>query len=119
MKPAAMNPEVTAYIEATKPWQAEVCQAVRTTVHSSLSGIEEALQYGKPHFVREGRHVAVLHVATAKVSFLVFDAGALEPVPGVLRSLGSGDRKVVDIREGDDVDLDFLTDLLRRTSGHE
>ena len=48
---------------------------------------------------------------------MVFDAGAVEPVPGLLRSLGSGDRKVVDIREGESVDLDFIADLLRRTAG--
>ena len=114
-----MNPAVTTYIEGTKPWQAEVCHALRNTVHRALADVEEAFQYGKPHFVREGRNVAVLHVAAAKVSFMVFDAGAVEPVPGVLRSLGSGDRKVVDIREGETVDLPFMTDLLRRTTGQD
>ena len=112
-----MNHDVTTYIEGTKPWQAEVCNELRSTVLRALADIEEAMQYGKPHFVREGRHVAVLHVAAAKVSFMVFDAGAVEPVPGLLRSLGSGDRKVVDIREGETVDLDFIADLLRRTAG--
>ncbi|MCW2760388.1 MAG: hypothetical protein JWR85_589 [Marmoricola sp.] len=112
-----MNHDVTSYIEGTKPWQVEVCTALRETVHNALADIEEALQYGKPHFVREGHNVAVLHVAAAKVSFMVFDAGVVEPVPGLLRSLGSGDRKVVDIREGESVDLGFIADLLRRTAG--
>jgi hypothetical protein len=119
MKEDQMNHDVTTYIEGTKPWQAEVCNALRTMAHRVLPDVEEAFQYGKPHFVREDRNVAVLHVAAAKVSFMVFDAGAVEPVPGLLRSLGSGDRKVVDIRKGESLDLAFLTDLLRRTAGQD
>jgi hypothetical protein len=118
VKENEMNTDVTAYIARTKPWQAEVCNALRETVHSGLE-VEEVLQYGKPHFVQEGRNIAVLHVAAAKVSFMVFDAGDVEPVPGLLRSLGSGDRKVVDIREGESADLPFIADLLRRTAGHD
>jgi hypothetical protein len=34
----------------------------------------------------------------------------------VLRSLGNGDRKAVDIRENQDVDYDLLADILTRTS---
>ena len=112
-----MNSDVTAYIEGTKPWQAKTCATLRATVLSTLPGVEEALQYGKPHFTVDGRHVAVLHVAAAKVSFMVFDAGNVEPVPGLLRSLGSGDRKAVDLREGESVDPTFIADLLRRTAG--
>ena len=112
-----MNSDVTAYIEGTKPWQAQICAALRATVLSTLPGVEEALQYGKPHFTVNGRHAAVLHVAAAKVSFMVFDAGKIEPVPGRLRSLGSGDRKAVDLREGESVDPTFIADLLRRTAG--
>ncbi|UWP80552.1 hypothetical protein Dfulv_36100 [Dactylosporangium fulvum] len=34
-----------------------------------------------------------------------------------LRSMGNGDRKVVDLAEGDTVDTDFIAGLLRRTTG--
>jgi hypothetical protein len=112
-----MNDDVTTYIEGTKPWQAQICATLRETVRSTLPGVEEALQYGKPHFAVDGRNAAVLHVAAAKVSFMIFDAGGVEPVPGRLRSMGSGDRKVVDLREGESVDAAFIADLLRRTAG--
>lgn len=112
-----MNSDVTDHLAKTKPWQQEICAGLRETVHGTLSGVEEVLQYGKPHFTVDGRHAAVLHVAAAKVSFMVFDAGDVEAAPGLLRSLGSGDRKVVDLREGDTVDPAFIADLLRRTSG--
>jgi len=112
-----MNDDVPAYIDGTKPWQAQICATLRAIVLSTLPGVEEGLQYGKPHFAVDGRNAAVLHVAAAKVAFMVFDAGGVEPVPGRLRSMGSGDRKVVDLREGDSVDPTFITDLLRRTAG--
>ena len=85
--------------------------------HRTIPGVDEAFQYGKPHFLRDGRHSAVIHVARDKVSFMVFDAAGVEAVPGFLRSLGKGERKAVDIREGDEVDYDLLADILRRTSG--
>jgi hypothetical protein len=112
-----MNDEVTAYIEKAKPWQAQVCTRLREMVHSTVPGVEEAFQYGKPHFVRDGRHAAVIHVARDKVSFMVFDAAGVEAVPGLLRSLGNGERKAVDIREGDEVGYDLIADIVRRTSG--
>lgn len=111
-----MNSDVTDYLSKTKPWQADVCAQLRETTHRALPGVEEALQYGKPHFSIDGKHAAVLHVAAAKVSFMVFDAAEVDAVPGVLRSMGSGERKVVDFKEGDSVDAEFIADLLRRTT---
>ncbi|WP_406841515.1 DUF1801 domain-containing protein (plasmid) [Streptomyces sp. AHU1] len=112
-----MNDNVSDYIGKTKHWQAEVCTRLREMVHRTIPGVEEALQYGKPHFLRDGRHSAVIHVARDKVSFMVLDAAGVEAVPGLLRPLGNGERKAVDIREGDEVDYDFISDILRRTSG--
>lgn len=114
-----MNSDVTDYLAKSKPWQRQLGAQLRDTVHRTLPEVEEVFQYGKPHFQVAGRAAAVLHIAAAKVSFMVFDAGDVEPVPGVLRSLGSGDRKVVDLREGDTADPDFIADLLRRTAGRD
>ncbi|MEU6644756.1 DUF1801 domain-containing protein [Saccharomonospora sp. NPDC046836] len=111
-----MNNEVTDYINKTLPWQAEVCGKLREMVHATITDAEEQLQYGKPHFLRNGKHAAVIHVARNKVSFMVFEAGGIEPVKGFLRSLGNGDRKAADITEGQDVDYDLLAGILAKTS---
>ncbi|MBK1789465.1 hypothetical protein [Prauserella cavernicola] len=58
----------------------------------------------------------MIHVARNKVSFMVFEAGDVEPVKGVLRSMGNGDRKTADITEGQDVDYDLLAGILAKTS---
>ncbi|WP_433002702.1 DUF1801 domain-containing protein [Kribbella sp. CA-294648] len=111
-----MDDNVTKYIGGGLPWQVEVCGGVREVVHRTIPDVEEKLEYGKPHFLKDGRHAAVLHVAKDKVSFMVFNAAGVEPVKGVLRSLGKGDRKAVDITEGQDVDYALLADVLARTS---
>ncbi|MFJ8602652.1 DUF1801 domain-containing protein [Streptomyces shenzhenensis] len=112
-----MNDDVTDYIEKAKPWQKQVCTRLRKLAHRTIPGVEEAFLYGKPHFLRDGGHAAVIHVAKDKVSFMVFDAAGVDAVPGLLRPLGNGDRKAVDIREGDEVDYDLIADVLRRTCG--
>jgi hypothetical protein len=112
-----MDNEVTDYIARTLPWQAEICGRLRDMVHATVPNAEEKLQYGKPHFLKNGKHAAVIHVARNKVSFMVFEAGDVEPVKGVLRSLGNGDRKAADFTEGQNVDYDLLAGVLAKTSG--
>ena len=64
--------------------------------HSRYRG---ALQYGKPHYLKNGQYAAVIAVAKDKVSFMVFNATDVPAVKGFLRALGTGERKAVDIRE--------------------
>ena len=111
-----MHNEVTNYIDKGLPWQKDVCEKLREVVRQTIPDVEEKLEYGKPHFLKNGRHAAVLHVAKSKVSFMVFNAAHVDPVKGVLRSLGNGDRKAVDIGADQDVDYGLLADILTRTS---
>lgn len=112
-----MNEEVTRYVEALLPWQVDVCNRLRDMVHRTIPAAEEQIQYGKPHFLKNGRHAAVIHAAKNKVSFMLFDAAEVEPVAGVLRSMGNGERKTADITEGRDVDYDLLAAALAKASG--
>lgn len=81
-----MNAEVTRYIDELEPWQADVCRQLRAMIHTTIPAVEEQIQYGKPHFSKDGSHAAVIHVANSKVSFMVFNASEIEAVEGVLRS---------------------------------
>lgn len=107
-----MNSEITRYIEKALPWQIEVCRRLRTLVADTIPDVEEQMLYGKPHFLKNGEHAALIHVAKNKVSFLVFNAAGIDPVPGVLRSMGNGERKTADITEGQDTDYDLLARVL-------
>lgn len=111
-----MDNDVTRYIGKGLPWQIEVCRKLRDLVHQTIPDVEENLEYGKPHFLKNGKHAAVIHVAKNKVSFMVFNAATVDPIKGVLRSLGNGDRKTADISENQQTDYNLLADILSKTS---
>ncbi|MEU8895733.1 DUF1801 domain-containing protein [Nocardia sp. NPDC048505] len=111
-----MDNEVTRYINKGLPWQVEVCERLRSMITATVPGAEEQLLYGKPHFSKNGQHAAVINVAKSKVSFMVFNAAGIAPVPGVLRSMGNGERKTADILEGQDTDYEQLARILAETS---
>lgn len=116
-KGAAVNQEVTDYINKTQPWQVEVCEALRKMLFETIPSVEERLQYGKPHYLKNGSYAAVIHVSKDKISFMLFNASEVPEVKGFLRSMGNGDRKVVDIAEGQHLDYQQLANLTRQTSG--
>lgn len=111
-----MNTEVTQYIDRGHAWQVDVCSRIRATVHQAVPDVDEQLQYGKPHFLRGGKHVAALHVASNKVSFMLFNASAIEPVKGVIRSMGNGERKTIDITQDTALDQELVARLLTEVS---
>jgi hypothetical protein len=110
-----MNQDVTEYIQKTQPWQAAVCEALRKTITDILPSVEERLQYGKPHYLQNGSYAAVIHVSKDKVSFMLFNATDIPEIKGFLRSMGGGERKVIDIKEGQQVDYQQIADLIRQT----
>lgn len=111
-----MNQEVTAYIEKLKPWQIEVCEALRKMVHQQIPAVEERLQYGKPHYLKNGHYAAVIHAAKDKISFMLFNATELEEIKGFFKSMSGPERKTATILEGQKVDYKQLADLLKRAS---
>jgi hypothetical protein len=111
-----VDADVTRYIDKGQPWQVEVCGRLRELVRQTIPDVEEKLEYGKPHFLKNNQHAAVIHVAKDKVSFMVFNAADVAPVKGLLRSLGKGERKSVDISENQDIDYAKVADILSQTS---
>ncbi|MEV0621948.1 DUF1801 domain-containing protein [Nonomuraea sp. NPDC050404] len=111
-----MNDEVTQYISAAPPWQQEVCEKLRAMIHEAVPGMEEKFQYGKPHFLKNGKHAAVVYVSRDKVSFMVFNATEIPAVKGFIRSMGKGERKCADIVEGQETDYQALAEMLKKTS---
>jgi len=111
-----MNEEVTQYMQKTLAWQHAVCTSLREMILGVIPDAEERLQYGKPHYLKNGHYAAVIHVAKDKVSFMLFNASDVAEIKGLLRSMGNGERKTVDIIEGQNVDYAQLADILRQTS---
>jgi hypothetical protein len=110
-----MNEEVTTYIHKLQSWQIEVTEGLRTILFKTIPDVEERLQYGKPHYLKNGHYAAVIHASKAKISFMIFNAAAIQDAPG-WRSMGNGDRKVFDITEDQEVDYTALAKLLQQAS---
>jgi hypothetical protein len=111
-----MNEEVTKYIKKLQPWQIDVCETLRKMVYQQIPDVEERLQYGKPHYLKNGHYAAVIHAAKDKVSFMLFNATELEEIKGFFKSMSAPDRKTATITEGQKVDYKQLAGLLKQAS---
>ncbi len=112
-----MNQAVTDYINNIKQgWQAEISIRIRELIREAIPDVEERIQYGKPHFLKQGKYAAVLGTAKAWVSFTLFNAQSLEPPQGLFESSDTGDRKTIKIREGQEVDYALLAQLVKQAS---
>ena len=112
-----MNKEVTEYIQKLPKWQVEVCGSLRKMIYKTIPGVEERLQYGKPHYLKDGHYAAVVYAAKDKVSFMIFNAGELKEIKGFFKSMSSPDRKAVTLKEGQEVDYKLLSNLLKQAAG--
>jgi hypothetical protein len=108
-----MNADVSAYFAKGDAWQKHACMQLRQAIQRAVPGVEESMQYGKPHYAVDGELVAALHLAKSKVSLLILGAQSVPPEKGFLRSLGNGERKVVDVTEEQNVDIARVVAALR------
>jgi hypothetical protein len=111
-----MTAEVTTYIQKLPPWQIAVCEALRMMIFETIPGVEERIQYGKPHYLKNGHYAAVISPAKDKISFMLFNALELKEIKGILKSASSPERKIVAITEGQAVDYQQLAGFLKQTS---
>ena len=111
-----MNQQVTEYIENIKlPWQADICNQLRQTIQQAVPDVEERIQYGKPHFLKNGKYAAVVGTAKGWVSFTIFNAQSIEGPDGLFEA-GDPARKTVKICEGQAVDYALLGKLLAQAA---
>ena len=112
-----MNADVTAYIDKlSQGWQAEVCHHLRQIVQQAIPDVEERIQYGKPHFLRNGKYACVLATAKGWVSFMIFNAGGLEAPEGFFEPSDTPDRKTIKIRQGQEIDYNLLSTLIQQAA---
>lgn len=115
-----MNAAVTDYIETTgqksgQEWQEPVCEALRAMTLSALPGAEERLQYGKPHYLVNGKYAAVISTSKQNVSYTIFNAAELDPPAGLFED-GPPERRTIKIRKDEDIDYAGLSRLLQGAS---
>jgi hypothetical protein len=112
-----LDPDVSAYIENIQlPWQVEIANTLRQMAHNAIPGVEERIQYKKPHFLKDGHYAAVLSPAKAYLAFMIFNTQDIEIPDGLFEKGGPAERKTIKIKEGQDVDYNLLGDLLAKAS---
>ncbi|MGO4547389.1 DUF1801 domain-containing protein [Paenibacillus sp. 2TAB23] len=110
-----MNQEVSNFIETVKePWQGELCSKLREVVHAAVPGIQERMQYKKPHFLHNGKYAAVISASKDAVSFTIFNASALSLPEGLFD--GPPERKTIKLRQGQSFDSEQLVSLVGEAS---
>jgi hypothetical protein len=110
-----MNQDITTFIESiNQPWQVEVSNRLRQMVHQSIPDVEERIQYGKPHFLKNGKYAAVITPSKDAVSFMIFNVADLELQKGLFE--GNTERKWIKIRDGQSTDYEMLGKLLVQAS---
>lgn len=116
----SMNQDVTDYIsklndKPNQTWQIEVCNQLRQLTHTAIPTVEERIQYGKPHFMKNGKYAAVLGTAKGWVTFTIFNAESLQAPEGFFEE-GDPNRKTIKILSGQVVDYALLETLLKQAS---
>lgn len=61
-----------AYGAIKLPWQGELCARLREAVHGAIPGVQERIQYKKPHFLSNGKYAAVISTSKDAVSCFHF-----------------------------------------------
>jgi len=108
-----VNKEIAAYFAQGNAWQKKALKTLRAAILTATPEATESLEYGKPHYSVDGAFVAALHLSKTKVSLLILNAQSVAAEKGFLRSLGGGERKVLDVAEGQEVDDDRVVATLR------
>ena len=107
---------VTDYIQNIKQeWQIEVSNQLHELVQKSVPDVTERIQYGKPHYQKNGKYAAVLGTAKDWVSFTIFNAQDIEAPEGLFEE-GPPERKTIKIRKGQAVDYEQLGTLLQQAA---
>ena len=108
---------ITDYIDNIKlDWQAEIARQLHQTVRQVMPDVDERIQYGKPHYLRNGKYAAVFGMAKGWVSFTIFNAQSLEAPEGFFEPSDTTERQTIKIREGQTVDYDLLARLLKQAA---
>src|SRR5262249_30965968 len=97
-------------------WQAEDCKQIRAMISSAVPEADERIQYGKPHYRKNGKYLCVLGTAKAWVSLTIFNATSLETPAGMFESSEDGERKTIKLLEGQPVDTALLSKLLQQAA---
>ena len=72
---SAADPRIDAFIAKAQPFAQPILSHLRDLIHRALPQVEEAIKWGRPSFVHEGRIVAVFGAFKAHASLTLWKMG--------------------------------------------
>lgn len=112
-----MSDPVETYIQnLSQEWQREICEQLHSCVHRAVPEVQERIQYSKPHYLKNGKYLAVSSAAKGWVSFTIFNATALEAPDGFFDPSSPPERKTVKILKDKSVDYDLIQALVEQAA---
>lgn len=69
------DPRIDAYITNAAPFARPILAHLRALVHATLSGAEETIKWGMPHFTHGGKNVAGMAAFKAHCAFTIHGEG--------------------------------------------
>jgi hypothetical protein len=107
---------IAGYLDSREPaWQQEICRSLHGAVHDAIPDATERLQYGKPHYLKNGKYACVIGTAKSWVTLTIINAADLDAPDGYFEP-GPPERKSLKIRQDDPVDYRHLTTLIRQAA---
>ena len=107
------HPDVDAYIARLPRWQQGVCRELRRVIWATDEGIEETIKRTvQPYFVLQG-NVCALLATKNHVNLFLYDPTVPDPKGLINQGHGNATARAIQIYEGDSLDQEALTDLLR------
>ena len=72
---SAVDPRIDAFIAKAQPFAQPILSHLRDVIHRALPEVEEAIKWGRPSFVHEGRILAVFGAFKAHASLTLWKMG--------------------------------------------
>ena len=84
-----MNPDVDAYIDASRQWPREMTASRPVLLAADLT---EEIKWGKPCYSHEGKNIAIVQEMKAFLALMFFKGALLHDPAGVLEAQGPNSR---------------------------
>jgi hypothetical protein len=104
---------VDVYIEELPGWRADLCRELRAIVHAADPEVEETIKRSvQPYFVLAG-NVCALLATKDHINLFIYDPHVPDPDGIINQGHGNATAKAIQFYEGDTINRDALTSLLR------
>lgn len=105
--------DVDAYIERLPSWQQAICRELRDIIWSADPEIQETIKRSvQPYYVLEG-NVCALLATKDHINLFLYDPTVADPEGLINQGRGNKTARTIQIYEGDSLNRDALTELLR------